>query len=273
MQFQGSAIIKRHQWRRYYWVNVAIALAVWFTNGVTWPAMSAEPEQPGEVTGKAKGGTAAGSANATPEAKAAVASDSANHELTFADSALQELTLNDLQDLGILWRHIRQQAINIYEEASRTPVKLTASADVPALSTSPIHIVAMKLLPARQEWLVFFLGTMEPVIRQLSQEVEDIQKGIEKLVIPESVDKAIDPLWEAWVKDVRQLNAHLDLLLPLFDDAPHNNTKIQAVAVEIYNDVNRLEVIRKEVFRALQHIERKTPDTKILITPPPPTPH
>lgn len=181
---------------------------------------------------------------------------------------LQELTLNDLQDVGIQLRQIKQQAILIYEEASRTPVPLTASPDVPEFHTIPItHQPHAKLLPARQEWLVFFLATMEPVIRQMRKDAKDIEQGAETLVLPAASEKKLEPLWEGWLKNVQLMNSHLDQLVPLFDDAPHNNSRIQEVAVSIFDDVKRLEAIRKEVFRAVQLMERKTPDQKILVGP------
>lgn len=179
---------------------------------------------------------------------------------------LQELTLNDLQDVGIQLRQIKQQAILIYEEASRTPVPLTASPEVPEIHTIPItHLPHAKLLPARQEWLVFFLATMEPVIRQMRKDVKDIEQGAATLVLPAASEKKLEPLWEGWTKNVQVMNSHLDQLVPLFDDAPHNNSKIQEVAVLIFDDVKKLEGIRKDVFRAVQLMERKTPDQKIFV--------
>ncbi len=180
---------------------------------------------------------------------------------------LEELSLNDIQDVGILLRHIKQQSINVYEEAARRPVNAKDSADIPEITSIPIKNSDSAMLPARREWLVFFLATMEPVIRDLTKQVKDLKQGVKQIVIPEQLEKEIDPLWDKWALDVQEMNSHLDQLLPLFDDAPHNNQEIQKVAVKIFDDTNRLESIRKSVFKVMQQIEQKNPNSKIMISP------
>lgn len=182
--------------------------------------------------------------------------------------ALEPLSLNDIQDAGILLNHIKRQAINIYEEASRTPVPLNASPNIPDIKSIPISPGSDRYMPPRREWLMFFLGTMEPVIRDLSKEVTDIQSGAKGLVIPEGVQATLDPLWQAWAADTQKMNHHLDELVPLFEDAPHNNLKIQKVAVAVFDDVQNLEKIRRQVFVAMQKIQKSGSNTKILISPP-----
>lgn len=180
---------------------------------------------------------------------------------------LEELSLNDIQDVGILLRHIKQQSINVYEEAARRPVNAKDSADVAEITSIPVKNSDSQMLPARREWLVFFLATMEPVIRDLTKQVKDLQQGVKQIVIPEQLEKEIDPLWDKWAVDVQEMNNHLDQLLPLFDDAPRNNQEIQKVAVKIFDDTNRLESIRKSVFKVMQQIEQKNPNSKIMISP------
>jgi hypothetical protein len=178
-----------------------------------------------------------------------------------------ELSLNDVEDAGMLLRFIGQQAINLYEEASRTKLGVNSVAEIPDIRSIPVKTTATNFLPPRQEWLVFYVGSIEPVIRQLSKHVADIQAGTKQVVIPEEDRKKLEPLWEAWTSGVTALNAHLDKLVPLFDDAAHNNTKIQALSVEIFDDVQHLESVRKSVFRAMQLMMRKG-DEKILLSPP-----
>src|SRR6185369_8528219 len=87
--------------------------------------------------------------------------------------APQELTLNDVQDAGICLNLIRQQAINIYVEAARTQVTLQSNGEIPEIKTIPISTSAKEFLPARQQWLVYYLGFMEPVIRDLAKSVSN----------------------------------------------------------------------------------------------------
>jgi hypothetical protein len=182
---------------------------------------------------------------------------------------LQELSLNDIQDAGVLLNHIKRQAINLYEEASRTPVRLDASPDIPEINTIPTTTHPGILLPPRREWLMFYLGTMEPVIRQLDQHVKDIQSGVKRVVIPEPLRASLDPLWDAWAKDIEKLNHHLDELVPLFEDAPNNNLAIQKTAVAVFDDIQETEKLRRQIFLTVQK-SKKSGDhiEKIFISPP-----
>lgn len=179
----------------------------------------------------------------------------------------RELTLDDIKDCAILLKQIRQQAINIYEEAGREKVRLDASAEVPDVTSIPYQIVGKDLLPPRREWLIFYLGSMEPVIRDLGEEVGTSPGGLNP-VIPEAYTASFKTFWEQWAADVNKLNKHLDDLVPLFDDAPHNNSKIQQVAVSIYQDVDSLETLRRQIFKGVQEVLKENPDSHILITPP-----
>jgi hypothetical protein len=182
-------------------------------------------------------------------------------------AAKRELSLDDLRDCAILLKLVKQQAINLYQEAAREKVKLDASADVPDIKSIPYKFDSKDLLPPRREWLIFYLGSMEPVIRDLGAEVEPSDAGLAP-VIPEPYKKTFQSFWEQWSGDVKTLNHHLDQLVPLFDDAPHNNGKIQNVAVAIYEDVDGLETLRRQIFKNMQDLARQDPSSHILITPP-----
>lgn len=185
-----------------------------------------------------------------------------------SSDGVQVLTLDDVQDVGIILRNIREQSINIYEEAARVSVPLNGNPELPEFHSIPYKIDESKVLPARPEWLVYNLGTMEPLIKQLAHQVTDIQKGMKHLVVPELLKETVDPLWETWSTHIERMNGHLSELLPLIDDAPHNNERIRKVAVAIFDDAKELEKIREAIFRAVQKSSREHPDAKILISPP-----
>jgi hypothetical protein len=180
---------------------------------------------------------------------------------------LQVLTLNDLRDVGILLHDIKQQAINVYREASRARLDSNASAEVPVIKSIPQDNVSTKLLPARRQWVLFFLGTMEPVIRQLNEQSTGIDEGSKQLVMPSPLKETLEPLWNVWSDNVKKMNGHLDDLLALVDDAPNNNSKIQNVAVYIFNDTQKLDAVRADIFKIVQASTKKNPDAKILISP------
>jgi hypothetical protein len=199
---------------------------------------------------------------------ACVSAQAAEEKETPSPAAQQEITLNDVRDAGIMLNYIKRQAIGIYEEAARPNIDLTSNSSVHEPDSIPDPHLPAKVLPARQEWLVFYLGTMETVIRQLAQEVSEIDKGTEKLTVSKEMEVAVTPLWEQWSSRVKDLNHHLDELVPLFDEAEKHNAEIQKVAVSIFNDARLLEETRKSIFATIQGATKKNPDEKILISPP-----
>ena len=180
---------------------------------------------------------------------------------------LEELSLNDIQDLGLLLDFIQEQSINVYEEASRIPVALNSGPDIRQINKIPYTLDGKDFLPPRQEWLVFFVGTVEPVIRQLGQEVKDMASGNSTVVVPGPLEKALDPLFISWSKDTEELNHHLDELVAQFDDAPNHAAKIRDLAVACFDDAGRMEQSRRKLFAILRSNAKQGGD-KVLITPP-----
>jgi hypothetical protein len=204
--------------------------------------------------------------------QAALASDST--EATSAQEKLpkpEELSLNKLQDIGILLRHIKHQAINMYWEASRTKLSPKNPAQIPDIRSIP-YVVGnetkdQSFLPARTQWLVYFFATIEPVARDLGKQVDNIQSGRGNIVIPEHLEKLLNPLCDKWESETVNLNKHLDEMLPLFDDAAHNNIQIQNLAVDIFQDAEGMEKVRTRIYKIVQGEEKKGTGSKIMITP------
>ena len=174
-----------------------------------------------------------------------------------AKTKQEELTLNDLRDYGMALRVIQQQAINIYLEAVRSDVAPGAGPEIADVKSIPIDTGAKPALPARREWLIYYLTSMEPAIRLLGQEVTEVETGAAKVLVPDEMKDEAGPLWESWQKNVEVMNKHLDVLVPLFEDAPHNNTRVAAAAVRIFDDISKLEATRQETFKIIQKAQKQ----------------
>jgi hypothetical protein len=184
-----------------------------------------------------------------------------------AKEKLEVLSLNDLNDTAILLSFIKEQSINIYEEAARLPAGVDASSEYKPLSSIPVNYKNKSFLPARQQWLVFYLGIMEPVIREISKDAKEIESGSKQLIIPKSMQAVLNPAWDGWSQNTKEMNKHLDELLPMFDGNPPNNSDIQNKAVQIYNDVEQLEKIRKNIFACVKDNLKAGGKEKILVSP------
>lgn len=189
------------------------------------------------------------------EQKASAAEGRKEHEL-------QVLTLDDIRDVGLALYVVKQQVLNIYAEAIRNKADAEASPDIVVHSSIPVDTKHLKILPLRREWLVVYLASMEPVVRLLGKEVTEAQTGVKALVFPESMHKELDPMWQAWSHDITKMNEHLDELIPLLDDAPHNNSKVAQVAVSMHDDVERLEKLRRKIFDFVKGTQ-KDPNARV----------
>lgn len=201
--------------------------------------------------------------------------------------ARREISLNDLEDRGIALQQIEQQAINIYREAARVKLGPDASPNVPEIKSIPYELQSKELLPPQRQWLKFYLGSLEPVVRRLAAEVgtfpaelnQGIPAGYDKMSgaywtglnpgIPAEYDKTFGTYWKAWGAGVNQLTEHLEELLQLIDDSVLSHAKIQQVAVSVYKDGENLEQLRKTIFTAFREAKKADPNFRILISPPP----
>ena len=112
--------------------------------------------------------------------------------------------------------------------------------------------------------MVYFFANIEPVVRDLGKQVQDIESG-SGITVPNTLQKRVCPLCQQWILDTTELNHHLDEMLPLFDDAAHNNLKIQDMAVAIFNDTKKMESVRQALYKVVQ--DNRSSQNKIMITP------
>ena len=112
---------------------------------------------------------------------------------TLSDEQMEKefaLPLDNLEDIGYTLQRVQQQAIDLYVEATRK------RREAKVLSKS-IIIPHEKLQaegyyqPLRKAWLVFFVGTMEPLVQLLVHDVHDIEEHlseVKKMCIRDRID-------------------------------------------------------------------------------------
>ncbi len=164
------------------------------------------------------------------------------------------LSLDDIRDVGLSLLQIRHQAIFIYMEATRTQLPTNASCRIVEPSVIPVHHAGSreKYLPCRHDWLVFFIGSMEPVIRMMAHDVKDFQSGTYKLEIPHADKELFNKLWQEWEDGVAQLNKSLDKTYDLLNNDITDNQAIADQAVAIFNTTEKLEDIRLKAHYMVQ---------------------
>lgn len=151
--------------------------------------------------------------------------------------------MSDLRDTRLSLGQVKQQAVNLFLEATR-PVVPT---DSKLIEHSPLAITASmfnpktKYQPPRKEWLVFYINTLEPIIQLLTEDMKDVEQN--GLRLPDDLDKKITPLMKPWHQELVAINKAMDELQDIIgtDD---NNAGVTKTALIIFDRAAQMEKLR-----------------------------
>lgn len=151
--------------------------------------------------------------------------------------------LSDLRDTRLSLGQVKQQAVNLFLEATRP--ELTTEAKLiehsPQTITDAMYIAGKKYQEPRKEWLVFYINTLEPILQLLNEDLKDAEEN--GLRLPDGMDKKITPLWKPWKQEVIGINKAMDDLQEQIGQE-NNNAALAKTALTIFNQVSKLEKIR-----------------------------
>lgn len=173
-----------------------------------------------------------------------------------------EEMLTDLRDARLCLAQVKQQAVNVFLEATRTLVTPTE----PAQEHTPSEINAKMLdekedyLPPRKEWLVFYVNTLEPTIHLLAEDLKDVDANHERY--PVQFKKALAPLWKPWHDDVLSMNKSLDEIQELITPDKATNVPLAKAALSIFQKATQLEKVRFHAAKTVRQEYSKTGTAK-----------
>lgn len=154
--------------------------------------------------------------------------------------------LSDLRDTRLCMTQLKQQAVNLFQEATRTEI----TASVEPLETTPTSVNAQmlkegeKYMPPRKEWLVFYINTLEPIVHLLAEDIQDVDTNGRKS--SPDIESRVNPLWSKWREDVQEINKALDEIQDLVG-AENNNVPLAKAAIRIYEHTEQLQKVRYKV--------------------------
>lgn len=157
--------------------------------------------------------------------------------------SMEELLI-DLRDTRLSLLQIKQQAVNLFMEATRTAAITleTPKEHTPQeLSAEMLDSKAAYLAP-RKEWLVFYLNTLEPVIHLLTVDLKEVEEN--GLNVSADIESKLTPLWKPWQEDVDAINKLVDELQSLIAPESGTNLALAKAALSIYQRANNMESIR-----------------------------
>jgi hypothetical protein len=167
------------------------------------------------------------------------------------------LTLNHLRDSWLSLQQIKQQSINIYLEATRKDVQATDNTDlVYPKSISKKGLGEGHYLPPRMEWLYFYVGTMEPIIRLFADTVSDTKTGVTRLVVPKAALEPLAPLWKNWSSGIESLNEQVTAIYKLASEEKLDNIALGKHAVSMYKIAEKLEKTREKAVAIIRKTDK-----------------
>ncbi|MBX9880131.1 MAG: hypothetical protein K2Y22_16855 [Candidatus Obscuribacterales bacterium] len=170
------------------------------------------------------------------------------------------VTMGDIRDVGLCLKQIQQQAVFIFLEATRKELPINSPGRIIEPKTLTTEGLNFKedYLPARREWLVFFIGSMEPLIRLMGNDVKDVENGLYAVSVPNISKAQFDRRWKEWSDTVTNLNMALDKINDSLANETGNNQLVASQAVAIYNDAQKLEHLRMLVHHLMQAHHHKS---------------
>jgi hypothetical protein len=161
--------------------------------------------------------------------------------------------LTELRDFRLCLTQLKQQAVNLFGEATRTTTtRIEEPSDENVCSINSTVLDETKTyMPPRKEWLVFYMNTLEPIVQLLTADIEDVEEHGHHF--PKNTGDKIDPLWRSWVADVKQINRSLDKVQELIGQDSGSNIPLAKEALAIYSQTKDAEKQRYQAAMIFQN--------------------
>ncbi len=159
----------------------------------------------------------------------------------------------NIEDVAYTLQRIRQQAINIYIESTRKPVK-RYELNIVSLSTMPTTPLESQsaYLPLRKAWLALFIGTMEPLVQILNEHIKHLGEKTEQSHLPSQYLADWQGIVSEWTSAIKQLNDQLDICASLANDSSPGNVEVAKAARSIDYQVTQCDSILRRASKFLQ---------------------
>jgi hypothetical protein len=164
------------------------------------------------------------------------------------------LPLDDMHDVGYILQLIRQQAVDIYAESTQR--KDDKSGSLAPLTTIPHQALAdqSEYKPLRKAWIVFFIGTMEPLLGLLQEAFREVKSGEVILKVPQKKSAELIALESQVGECLASMNNHLNKCAAVLDSDEVGNVIVAQEAEGIAADASKAEEIRQKTVKAFGNL-------------------
>jgi hypothetical protein len=178
---------------------------------------------------------------------------------------VKDVTLNGLRDGCLTLHQLKQETIHLYLEATRVPMDTSSKSEVafPMRISDKNLLDNSQYLPPRTEWLVYYIGTIEPIIQLFGQNLQAVHDGVVKRMVPKETRETLKPLSESWRADIASLNEHLDKLNALMLASTTDNNAVAREAVAMFNTTENMDKIRRQFFEVIRSADERGSSEKV----------
>ena len=170
-----------------------------------------------------------------------------------------EADLNAVRDLGLNNRQIKQQALNLYIEATRTDRSPLDGPDLNVPSTIPesTNLDYSKCLPPRPEWVAYFLNTIEPLTQFIQGRLRAWESSKICFLVPKGTSTELKPLRTEIHTTLLKLEKDLDSLHEIFEGDTITNQELVEVSRKIYDDATTYEELRQRFYEVIRTAKKQ----------------
>jgi len=166
--------------------------------------------------------------------------------------------LSHVRDWGLAVRQLKEQAMNLYIEATRIKPTPDDSSDIKvpeSISTSKPS-ESSKSLPPRTEWVAYYLNSMEPLMQFVTSSLRASEGGKLLVSVPKGTSAELRPIGDQMYAVSHQLEGYLDMLNDIFNQEQPSGDKLTDLSAKISDDASKLEGLRKQYYEVIRKAEK-----------------
>lgn len=211
------------------------------------------------------GGANVGNPGVTPSTPAAAAggTDTGNPAAAPMQAGVQmiELNLQMLTHVGLDIKNLLKSTGSLYDEVTIQPVSVITEPEVVGrgiiinipVGTRPVGPPA----PPKKARVDLAMNQIRPIVTTLKQDVDEFETGKARLDISDDTRQDLHPYFDSWIKTVNDISTNMKQLESVTTGPPYDNSSIAQAAGTIHQDAQRLDEVRRKIYKYLQKEGKK----------------
>lgn len=175
-----------------------------------------------------------------------------------------EVSLDQLNDVGLDLKHVLTCCRHLYDEVSIRPMNIITEPEMIGTGVVINLPVAMEPTeppkPPRKQRVNLIMSEIRPVIELLKQNGDQFLKDNEVSGYPQSVQDELAPLLKKWIAYTDDVLAKLIKLEELTPGPTYDNYAIAQTTRAIEDDIKQIDDVRRPIYKLVQEEGKRIMD-------------